>query len=197
MLHDWIFCCTVAISYTYLGYGTEQFDRATFTRPVGASQVASVERLHVLCDAFMGACTAKTPIRDWSQVLSESRIGYDGEVVAKAQEITVEQVLPALPPEGIGGSVDSLELCDDALRPLLEDPSISIRPRSEWPKKLTKARMRIKPDEWLKLAPILFKRGICTTLRPDELIEHNGDKLVNGLLGVGKKKWITSEATAR
>jgi len=183
------------INFMFLGYGKEKFDERMFTRAIGASQVASTERLHVLADTFIGKDEAKTPNRDWGQLLSESRLSYEGEVVAKAQELTVEQVLPALPPVGIGGSVDALELCDDALRPLLEDPNLSVRPRSEWPAKLTKARMRIKPAEWQKLGPILVERGICTTLSEAELIEHNGDKLLNGVFGVGKKKWITSEET--
>ena len=190
-MHDWVFCCVLVINYMFLGYGKEHFSEQTFSMPISAAQVECTKRMHVLIDAFMGDDVATTPNRDWAQILSESRISYEGEVVAKAQELTVEQVLPALPPVGIGGSVDAMELCDDAIRPLLLDPALSIRPRSEWPNKLTKARMRIKPSEWERLGPILVERGICTTLTESELVTHNGDKLLNGVFGVGKKKWVT------
>jgi len=197
MVHDWVFCCVVVINYTYLGYGKEAFDEKMFSGGFGSAQVECIKRLHVLVDEFIGENVAQTPNRDWATLLSESRVSYEGEVVAKAQELTVEQVLPALPPLGIGGSVDALDLCDASLRPLLEDPMLSIRPRSEWPEKLTKARMKIKPDEWEKLGPILVERGICSTLAESELIVHKGDKLLNGIFGVGKKKWITSPETGQ
>jgi len=196
-VHDWAFCCILSINYMFLGYGTEAFSRETFTQPVGASQVECVRRLHVLIDAFIGDGEAMTPNRDWAEILSASRMSYDGDVVAKAQELTLEQVLPALPPLGIGGSVDALELCDGGLRDLLLDPSLSVRPRSEWPARLTKARMRIQPAAWLELGPELVKRGICTTLKAEQLVTHNGDKLLNGVFGVGKKKWVTSAKTGK
>ena len=196
-LHDWMFCVVLSVNHMFLGYGTEAFSRETFTQPIGLSQVECVRRMHVMIDAFIGDGVAVTPNRDWATILSESRMSYDGDVVAKAQELTVEQVVPALPPLGIGGSVDALELCDGGLRELLMDPSLSVRPRSEWPDRLTKARMRIKPEAWKELAPMLVERGICTTLKESDLVTHNGDKLLNGVFGVGKKKWVTSKSTGK
>ena len=42
-------------------------------------------------------------------VLQPERIGFDGEVVARAVDLTMEQVLPVLPPVDIGGSIDAMD----------------------------------------------------------------------------------------
>ncbi len=58
----------------------------------------------------------------------------------------------------------------------------------EWPEKLPAARMRVSDEEWVKLAPELIRRRICTTLTPDQLIHHNGEVLTAGMFGVSKGK---------
>eukprot|EP00971_Amphidinium_carterae_P136939 2713716-Amphidinium_carterae.1 len=41
---------------------------------------------------------------DWEQELRESAVSYNGEEVSKAKDITLEQIVPALPPQGVVGS---------------------------------------------------------------------------------------------
>ena len=51
--------------------------------------------------------------------------------------------------------------------------------------------MMIAPEEWEVLGPELVKRNICTPTEENEIIVHNGSKLVNGIFGVSKGKTIS------
>ena len=53
---------------------------------------------------------------DWDSKVDKMRISYHGEVVEKAQTLTLEQILPGLPPRGFGGKVPLVELCEGEVR---------------------------------------------------------------------------------
>ncbi len=193
----WVFVMLVAINFMYCGFGHETFKGAAVAGPLSVAQMESLGRLYTAADLFIGDDAQAMPGRDWAELLQSRRLGYDGEVVAKAVDLTVEQVLPALPPEDIGGSVNALEVAEADMRKLLANPDLSVKPRDEWPEKLSKARMRISDSEWAILGPELVRRGLCKTLKAAELIMHNGKALLSGAFGVGKGKWITSAKTGK
>jgi len=143
-------------------------------------------------DEFIGDNVAKCPVRDWDTILTSKRLSYGGEVVSKAEVITLAQVLPGLPPVGLAASVPAVDLVAPDLRVLLENPELSLKPRSEWPDKFKKAKMHISPEDWAQLGPILKRSGICRSIRRSDLISHHGHTLVNGLFGVGKGKYVRS-----
>ena len=49
---------------------------------------------------------------EWKEKLEGVRVSYQGEIIPKAQDLTLEQILPGLPAEGYGGVVQLAELCD-------------------------------------------------------------------------------------
>lgn len=59
---------------------------------------------------------------EWGKRLGDVRISYHGEVVEKAQKLTLDQIMPGLPPPGYGASVPLTELCDGELKMKLENP---------------------------------------------------------------------------
>ena len=189
-LHSWVFCCVIQINYMYIGFGDDQYSKAVSQSPPSAAQLESLRRLHLQIDEFLGPDTALVPERDWRKLIDTKRMAYDGEVVAKAQELTMAQVLPGLPPEGVAGSVNAIDLATPRLRALLEDPSLSVKPRSEWPRKLRKARMRIARDEWHQLGAELVRREVVLPMLAEDLVYHNGDYLLNGIFGVGKGTYL-------
>ena len=76
----------------------------------------------------------------WEAKLKDFRISYQGEVVEKAHSLTLEQVLPGLPPAGYGGSVPLLELCEGEVRERLENPLGNLLPEEELPERLPRPR---------------------------------------------------------
>ena len=57
----------------------------------------------------------------WNDV-SSKRVSYGGEEIAVAQVLTLEQILPSLPPLGHGGSVELAPLLEGRTRFLIENP---------------------------------------------------------------------------
>ena len=106
-------------------------------------------------DEFIGDGLTKFPNKDWGRVLVNRQLSYDGSVDVRTQEITLEQVLPSLPQQGVAGPVARMELASPRLQRFLSDPSLSIKPRKEWPAKLARCRMGISCKELKLLGPEL------------------------------------------
>ena len=110
----------------YIGFGDDQSMKAVATSNPSTAQLVSLRHIHLLADHFMGMDTAVVHRRDWRCIIDIKKIAYDGEVIAKAQELTIAQVLPGLPPEGVAGSVKAVDLAAPRLMELPLDPSLSV-----------------------------------------------------------------------
>ena len=194
-VHAWVFCMVTLLNHMHSGFGSDQHHLTTTAAPPTPAQVEALVRLHFDADDFIGDNKRTLKLRDWNELLDSRRLTYDGEVVAKAQTLTLPQVLPALPPVGIAATVDAVQLVDSRLGERLLHPELSVKPRNEWPEKLSTARMRISREDWLLLAEELLKRKICRAILPKDMIQHNGRYLTNGIFGVGKGKFITCPKT--
>ena len=98
----------------------------------------------------------RTPIGSWENKVKDARISYHGEVVMKAEELEYDRVLPSLPPEGFGGVVDILSLCEDPVHQLLQDPKACVLPEEELPQVIPRPRVRVKSGDWTK--PVHFMK---------------------------------------
>ena len=72
-------------------------------------QLASLERLELAAarlvqkNAAEGGTIPRVPYHNWGLELQHARISYQGEVVQTAERLTLEEVAPAVPPDGFGG----------------------------------------------------------------------------------------------
>ena len=135
-------------------------------------------------DGVVGKGVPRTPQGSWENRVKDARISYHGELVMKAEELDYERVLPSLPPEGFGGVVDILEVCEGEVKRLLEDPGLCVLPESELPQLIPRPRVRVKQGDWEKLAKALYERGILVPT--SEIISLRGEPVKNGLFGVEK-----------
>eukprot|EP00435_Cladocopium_sp_Y103_P069608 s228_g33.t1 len=69
----------------------------------------------------------RTPLHEWANELQEIGVSYTGEVVEKAQWVTLRQILPGLPSPAHGGLVDLLEVVPPEMAETLRDPMGLIR----------------------------------------------------------------------
>ena len=120
----------------------------------------------------------------WEAKLKDFRISYEGEVVEKAHGLTLEQVLPGLPPAGYGGSVPLLELCEGEVRERLENPLGNLLPEEELPERLPRPRILAESAEWHKIVAELHARGLIEPV--DEPVVGRGGYISNGSFGVVK-----------
>ncbi len=61
---------------------------------------------------------------DWSEDLTATGLSYTGEEVCTAEEVTYEQIEPALPPAGVAASIPLLPLLEGETRRCVADPSL-------------------------------------------------------------------------
>eukprot|EP00438_Fugacium_kawagutii_P010981 Skav206612 [mRNA] locus=scaffold1562:77884:84170:+ [translate_table: standard] len=156
-----------------------------------AGQMAAVERLKLaavyVIDSKDGAEKGgipRTPTQPWEDEIRASTISYQGEIVERAEPLEVARVLASLPPEGFGGAVDILDLCEGKVKEMLSDPKKCLLPADEMPQVLPQPRVLVKQGEWEQLAKALYDRGI---IEPTEEVISLHDRLVtNGLFGVKK-----------
>ena len=121
---------------------------------------------------------------DWGRKLGDVRISYHGEVVDKAQGLTLEQIRPGLPPGGYGGSVPLVELCEGELRRRLMDPESNLLEEEDLPADIPAPRVHALPEQWHLIARELYDRGLVEPVEEPLMIK--GKALVNGAFGVVK-----------
>ena len=168
-------------------------------------QKKALEGLSVDCVRFVlkgikdeQVCAVKCPEVPWSSRLPSMSVSYSGEIVDKARWLTFAQVLPGLPPAGLGGSLSACEFCDPWVRRHLECPSLSRIPDGEVPLPLPHAVVRATQDHWDVIAKELVDRGIATVIPEQDVATVNGEKVLNGAFGVVKpNRWVDGKPVLR
>ena len=142
-------------------------------------------------------CFEKVPEVPWSEKLPDMSISYTGEVVEKARWLTTEQILPGLPPKGLGGSLEAVQFCDSWVRAHLEQPSLSRLKDSEVGV-LPHAVVRATQKHWEGIAQELVSRGIACVIPESEIATCKGQLVLNGAFGVVKpNKWVGDKPILR
>ena len=196
--HDWIFLHVLLVNYLHEGGPAVVLKDRVSGSPTAAqarpstAQARALRGIHFRC---LDLALADVPIPDtkWDEIAGNARLSYQGEVVQKAVELTLDAVIPALPPAALSGGCKAVDLARGYLKKQLVDPSLSIKPRHMWPEKLKKAQVRASQAEWDKIAAECWKRKIFTVVEESELIWHNGELLAAGAFGVKKGKQVWSE----
>ena len=135
-----------------------------------------------------GALLTRTPAEAENE-LANRFISYSGEEVPKMQKIGLEQVLAALPPESHGGSIESTELVSQGTKNYLNYPEDALKENVSADLKLV-AKVHVLKDERLPLAQVLVKRRLGVWVREDEVLQVNGQKVLNGMFAVGKGTFL-------
>ena len=127
----------------------------------------------------------KSPTLDeWGKKLGDVRISYTGEIIEKAHQLTLDQVLPGLPPAGYGGSVPLIDLCEGELRERLLNPMGNILEVEEMPEDLPRPKVHATQGQWEAIARELYSRGLAEPVEDPVMVK--GKPLVNGAFGVVK-----------
>ena len=152
------------------------------------AQFSALSLLRRYVQVFLDASTVTFPPLDWECLFQHPKQDYSGDLVLKAQELTLQRVAPALPPASLAGSVDSVALASEALRPWLLDPWRSILPADSWPDVLPTAKVHVRDSDWDGLLELLHARGVVRFLTDEELVRHprSGEPILNGFFGVPK-----------
>ena len=118
--------------------------------------------------------------------LKGKRISYTGEELSSCHPLSLDQVVPGLPPAGHGGSVDVLGVVSAGTRRLLEDPSRLVIADTGQVLPPLQAKVHCPSHEILPLCKELVKRNICTWTKIEDVFHYRGPPVLSGLFGVEK-----------
>ena len=130
----------------------------------------------------------------WQKELSGKQIGYNGEEVSVCQQLSWEQVIPSLPPEEHGGSIETLHWVSPRTREFLLNPSLLLKEHSEVQLPNLPGKIHVKAEDKMSIAHELVRRNICTCVPLDAVYQVGSQKVLNGLFGVKKPTCLSSGA---
>ena len=155
------------------------------------NQVLSLQLLEEDVEDFLtdaGGRDLDISPKDWHKELATRKIDYSGRIVSKATALTWKQVEPALPSIGQAAQVDAASLADGIMKEILLNPTLTIKPRAEWPKRFKRARSLVQSEQELYLIGRgLWERQMIRVVEEEDLLrDETGLKLAGGLFGVQK-----------
>ena len=187
MIHEeigedcWLLCALTAANFLAGCGGPLEAGRWSVLEQRGvATSRAAVKRL---------LKTQPGPLECFEKVgadLARARVGYDGEELGTCEPLSLEQVLPALPPVEHGGSIPLEEILSRATRELLGDPRSMLREDFTTPKPKIPANVHFARGERMQVCCELTRRNICVWIRSEEVAVFKGVRILNGMFGVKK-----------
>ena len=118
--------------------------------------------------------------------LATKYVGYNGQEVSKCFPLTLEQILPSLPPESHGGSIEAIDWLGPRSREFLLHPERCLLQEDEIPALKLPGKVHVRPGDEIPLALELVKRGVCRWIPYSAVHVVKGKKLLNGLFGFQK-----------
>ena len=103
-------------------------------------------------------------------MLTKRLNAYTGLLTTKTHGITLKQVLPSLPADGLAGKGGSADLAKGYVQQVLRNLDLLLRPRAEWPRRFERARIRTTPAEYRETIVELLKRRILKVLEPRKVV---------------------------
>lgn len=131
-------------------------------------------------------------VEEIDKELKSKFVGYCGEEVSKCYPLTLEQILPSLPPEEHGGSIDAVNWLGSRSKEFLLHPERCLLEEQDIPPLKLPGKVHVRPGQEIPLALELVKRGVCRWIPLEAVHEVRGKKLLNGLFGVEKPSRTSS-----
>ena len=186
--HAWLFLLVVLVNFMNLGLSeVHTLPKVKEPWDISEAQAHALDYLESQVENFVDTVDVNMPDIDWDKVVKCQQVDYTGEMLMKGVPVTWAQVEPGLPPMGMAGGIDACRLAAPGMVQWLRDPSLSIKPRSQWPRRFRRSYVRCKPSELPGLMRGLRTHGIISFLHDNDLVlDSEGNPLANGLFGVPK-----------
>ena len=182
---QWTYVMVIGLNHLYANCAADP-ERCRQHGPPSPAQLRPLRLLARSALLFMARSPAAMEPVDWAKELAKKRVAYDGEEVGTAETLTVEQVLPALPPEGIAASVEAAPLCEGVVRRALMDADSMLLPPEVRPPKPPQAKVWASTSTWEELVAVLWRRGLVEPIALRDVLHIGGQPVLCGAFGVRK-----------
>ena len=157
-----------------------------------APQEKALERLWSLAKEFIDekdkGGVPRTSQEDWEQEVKSLKVSYSGEVMEKAMPLTLEQVLPGLPSEKHGASINVLDVLPEEFQEVLRHPEELVDPNPEG--EVPRPKVHCTDEEWPLIVKAMMDRKLVAPVEHYPRIGRH--RMVNGAFGVVKPDKFTA-----
>ena len=178
---SWLLAVVVAINSMY-GCGGP-LKRGDWTK----AELRAVQAIGSGVDRLLSHGTV---VRDFNPMeeeeLRKKRLNYQGEEVGVCHKLSLEQVLPSLPPHAHGGCISTLDFVCDQTKSWLLNPGRNIVEDVGQDIPKLQGKIHVSEGEMESISDQLISRGICSWISLESVVEFRGQKVLNGLFGVEK-----------
>ena len=156
----WFWVMLGAFIHLYCGCAGPQ--RASRAGPPSPAQAESLDRLLGLAISFVRRDVLPGDAQDWESVLAKTSISLSGQEVLTAQPMSVDQVVAALPPQGVAVSIPLTEVVEEGVAAALLDPSLARPSPDEVDGRLPRARLHVRSGKLRRFLSVLVERGLAS-----------------------------------
>ena len=189
-------CCWSELSIVFLNYMYGRFLGVRVNKPTRAQEDLLRSLENGVVRLLRDDCDIAWTERDIEEDFKKKTLSYTGEEIAKAESLSIERVIAALPPEEHGGKIAVQTWLSGKSRWYLENPHECLMPDVGQVLPKLQAKVHIRSGDEKGLAALLVKRGICTWVHDREVLRYRGQKVLNGMFGVQKSVKVASGETA-
>ena len=193
VVEEWSSCAwlynVVSALNKLAGYkGTPYAGRWTSSELAAVSSMRRAIERRCARDAEHGTFTEA----EWRKELSGRMVGYSGEEISTCQQLSWEQVIPSLPPEEHGGSIETLHWVSPRTREFLLNPGLLLKDHADVKLPRLPGKIHVKAEDKMAIAHELVRRNICTWVPLETVYQVGSQQILNGLFGVKKPSVLKS-----
>ena len=109
MVHAWLMLMIIGVNFLNVGMHVGGSLSCAYHGPASEAQLEALSRMFMDADDLCDDLSARIGGTNWAEEVLTKKVQYDGSTVAKAVDLSLEQLLPALPPADLSGRVDAAE----------------------------------------------------------------------------------------
>ena len=129
----------------------------------------------------------------FEESLGNVRLDYQGEVVGARRELECWKVVPCWPKVGQAAVCAVADHLAGPAKEKVLDPTICLKPRSEWPPEPKQSKVYATDIEWRQIVSAAFQRNMFSFVERDEVFVAHGIPVLNGAMGVRKVKVVNGK----
>ena len=122
----------------------------------------------------------------WRKDLGSKHVAHGGEEISTCQILNWEQLLPSLPPEEHGASIETLDWVGPQTRSFLLNPQKLLKPVEQVELPRMPGKVHVEGNDKLRIARELVRRRICDWIPLEKVYSIGSAPVLNGLFGVNK-----------
>ncbi|CAK0897757.1 unnamed protein product, partial [Prorocentrum cordatum] len=182
----WVFIQVMLTNYQYAGTcGEEAWGHHSH---YSAAQVNAVEVTREAVSYFLGGDLGRVQLPLLSEISTRASSAYDIDSGTRALPLRLGELRPGLPAADVAGRLDPRAHVSPEVLTWLDDPSVALLPRAQWPSEVPKARLLVdSPAEWARIVGHLYSLGIVEAIEDEQIFRADGVPVLNGAFAVEKR----------